>query len=53
MSLGHVLLVSLAVIANLRQVLPSDDLSMHPVAAAHVEPGMLQAMRKADGAGAA
>lgn len=34
-----------AVLANLRQVLPSDELSVHPVAAAQVEPELLAAMR--------
>jgi hemolysin-activating ACP:hemolysin acyltransferase len=41
------------VLANLRQVLPSDELSVHPVAAAQVESELLNAMRKAAGAGAA
>jgi hemolysin-activating ACP:hemolysin acyltransferase len=34
-----------AVLANLRQVLPSDEMSVHPVAAAQVEPELLKAMR--------
>ena len=44
-----------AVLANLRQVLPSDELSVHPVAAAQVEPELIKAMRAGgkDGAGAA
>jgi hypothetical protein len=53
MSLGRVLLVSLAVLANFRPVLPSGELSVHPVAAAQVEPELLNAMLKADVAGAA
>jgi hypothetical protein len=32
-------------LANLRQVLPSDELSVHPVAAAQVEPELIKAMR--------
>lgn len=46
MSLGRVLPVSLAGLANLRQVLPSDELSVHPVAAAQVEPELIKAMRR-------
>ncbi len=34
-----------AVLANLRQVLPSDELSVHPVAAAQVDPDLIKAMR--------
>ncbi len=41
-----------AVLANLRQVLPSDELSVHPVAAAQVEPELLKAMRAGSKAGA-
>ena len=41
-----------AVLANLRQVLPSDELSVHPVAAAQVEPEMVKAMRAGSTAGA-
>ncbi len=41
------------VLAKLRQVLPSGELSVHPVAAAQVEPAILNEMRKADEAGAA
>jgi hemolysin-activating ACP:hemolysin acyltransferase len=42
-----------AVLANLRQALPSDELSVHPMAAAQVERTMLEAMRKdASSAGA-
>lgn len=52
MSLGRVLLVSRAALANLRQVLPSDKLSVHPVAAAQVEPELLNAMRAGSTAGA-
>lgn len=39
--------IASTVLANLRQVLPSDELSVHPVAAAQVEPELLNAMRKA------
>ncbi len=45
--------LALLVLAKLRQVLPSGGLSVHPVAAAQVEPAILKAMRKADEAGAA
>jgi hypothetical protein len=41
-----------AVLANLRQGLPSYELSVHPVAAAQVEPELIKAMRAGSTAGA-
>ena len=48
-------MLATAVLANLRQVLPSDALSVHPVAAVQVDPELIKAMCAGgkDGAGAA
>ncbi len=35
--------------ANLRSVVPSDELSVHPAAAAQVNPELIKALRKAEG----